>query len=467
MKAPLNPDEKNRLAFLAVLVPILAGAYLILWPGAWLAPSASRAAGLAVIVISLLATAIVPEYLAALLLFFIGVLFHVAEPAVVFSGFRSTAVWLVFGGLVLGVAISGTGLGRRIAHALAGRLAGSYAKVISGMVLSGILLAFLMPSAMGRVVLLMPITLELAEYFGFEKGSNGRTGLVLAAVMGSFIPAFSILPANVPNMILSGLSNDQLSTTFYYGEYLLLHFPVLGLLKAGAIIAILLRIFPDTPKTCDTCMDVQSGPMQRGEKVLAGVLAMLIFLWMTDFFHHVSPAWIALGGAIFLLLPPVGIVTAEQFHAKVNFGLVLFVAGIIGLGGIINDSGLGLLVGGKWLSVLPLSPDTPFVNFVSTALASTLTGILTTLPGIPAVMVPFTEQIAKAAGFSVKSVLMLNVIGFSTMLLPYQAPPVLVAMKLSGEKVRKAFKPLLLLAVVTYLVLVPLDFLWWKLLGRI
>ena len=49
-----------------------------------------------------------------LLFFIFVVLFHVAKPSVVFSGFASTAWWLVFGGSVTAVAVQVTGLGRRL-----------------------------------------------------------------------------------------------------------------------------------------------------------------------------------------------------------------------------------------------------------------------------------------------------------------------------------------------------------------
>ena len=146
----------------------------------------SKSAGLAIIVIGLFATARLPEYLTALLFFLIAMLFSVSPPAVVFSGFQSTALWLVFGGLVIGVAMTGTGLGKRIAETIARHLAGSYSKLVIGMSLVGLAFAFLMPSGMGRLVLLVPIAMEIANQFGFREGSKGRTGIILATIFGSF-----------------------------------------------------------------------------------------------------------------------------------------------------------------------------------------------------------------------------------------------------------------------------------------
>lgn len=104
-----------------------------------------------------------------------------------------------------------------------------------------------MPSAMGRVILLVPIALSIASHLGFFKGSPGRIGIVLALLLGSFIPAFSILTANVPNIILAGMAESEFGYTLLYGPYLLLHFPVLGLLKALLTGWIVGRLFDDQP----------------------------------------------------------------------------------------------------------------------------------------------------------------------------------------------------------------------------
>lgn len=449
-------------AMVVLIAALVSGAFLLAFPDVLMNPTEGKAAGLAVITLGLFATARFPEYLTALLFFLMAMLLSIVPANIVFSGFASTALWLVFGGLVIGVSITTTGLGKRIAGKLAGQLEGGYLKLITGGTLVGIAFAFLMPSAMSRVLLLTPIAIALADHFAFQPGSNGRTGLVLAMVLSSFIPAFSILPANVANMILAGMAESQMGISMLYGEYLLLHFPVLGIIKAILIVLIIVWLYPDTPNSNGDDKVNVTGPMSEDEKTLSIVLAVLLMLWLTDFVHHISPAWIALGGAIFLLLPRIGLLNSDHFNTKINLSSMIFVAGVIGLGSMIKHSGLGVSVGDYLLSVLPLSTDTAFVNYMSVSLASTLIGLLTTLPGVPAVMTPLAPEIADMTGLPVQSILMTQVLGFSTLLLPYQAPPLVVAMQLSGESLRSIVRPLLAIAVITYLFLLPLDFLWWR-----
>ncbi len=460
-----QPKTMKSNTLLGALFTTAAAIALLASPPATLSPAETRVAALAMLTIGFWATGILPEHITSLLFFVLAMLFSVAAPATVFSGFTSTAVWLIFGGLVIGVAIMKTGLGQRVAARAASRLDGSYARIITGLVAAGVLFSFLMPSAMGRVVLLTPIAEAIAGHFGFKRGSRGRTGVILATILGSFIPAFGILPANVPNMVLVGMAGTQYQVSLLYGSYLLLHFPVLGLVKAALIVALILWFYPDAPGKVPHTELTLSGDVTRDERILSWSLFIMLGLWMTDFLHHVSPAWIALAGAVFLMLPGIAIIGRQQFNQKINWASLVFVAGILGLGAMINQSGLGDTLARKLINVLPLDTRQPFLSYLSVSLASTVTGVATTLPGVPAVFTPLSEGIAQATGLPVRTVLMMQVLGFSTPLFPYQAPPIIIGMQLSGERIADAGRICILLALITIFLLLPLNYLWWQILG--
>jgi di/tricarboxylate transporter len=60
---------------------------------------------------------------------------------------------------------------------------------------------------------------------------------------------------------------------------------------------------------------------------------------------------------------------------------------------------------------------------------------------------------------------MLQVVSFSTVLLPFQSPPIMIALQMGGVSVRAGAKLCLALAAVTIIALLPLDYFWWRLLG--
>jgi di/tricarboxylate transporter len=443
-------------------VAIVAAAVVLAFPP--LPGGESKALALSLAAIGLWATGAIPEYITAMAFFTCAMLFKVASPAVVFGGFESAALWLIFGGLIMGVAIKSTGLGERIAQRLARGFGDSYWGVITGVTVVGVALGFLMPSSMGRAVLLMPIALSLAERFGFEHGSKGRTGVVLAAAFGCHVPTFSVLPANVPNVVFVGAAEAAYHYVPTYGTYLLLHFPVLGFLKTAIMVPLIVWMWPDTPKPL--AHDAPT-PMHRDERWLSLLLTVALILWATDFLHRVSPAWISMAAAVLLLLPGIGLVGQKAFSQQINYGSLFYVAGIMGLGALVDKSGLGARLASAILQVVPLAPDSPIMNFASLSTVSTVVGLVTTLPGVPAVLTPLAQQMADASGLPLQSVLMSQVLGFSNPLLPYESAPLVVAMQLGGERMAPAQKMCLILAAATVLVLLPLDFLWWRLLGWI
>jgi di/tricarboxylate transporter len=427
-------------------------------------PVSAPILGLIVLSIGLWATGALPEHLTAIIFFVLVMLFGLAPASVAFSGFESAALWLIFGGLILGVAVEATGLGRRLANRLVRVMGVGYPGVIFGILVMGIVLGFLMPSSMGRVVLLLPIALALADSLGLTEGSRGRTGVALAATMGTFLIPFAILPANVPNVVLFGLSEQIYGVVPTYGEWLLIHFPILGLLKTFIVGGLILILFParPTPPADDEPIE----PLSTSDRRLGLILVLALIAFTTDFLHGISPAWISLAAAAICMVPALGLFGRHDF-AKVNFASLMYFAGIFGLGALVATSGWGARLGEVLTQIAPLDPAWPLVNFFVLGGTAMVVGLGTTLPGVPAILTPLAGDLASLSGLSLESTLMTQVVGFSTPLLPYQAPPLVIAMQLAGVRLADGARLLLAIAAATIVLLLPLDFLWWRMLGMI
>jgi di/tricarboxylate transporter len=461
MTLPLNRSQLVAL----ILIPLLS-ALLLLTPVADLFTAQQQLSALLIMAgMVLFATGALPEFVSALLVLVLAMLLSLAPADVVFSGLTSTACWLIFSGLVIGIAISETGLAQRVSSRFSGYLDSSYARLITGIVLMGVLLGFVMPSSVGRVVLFIPIALAIAEHCGFQRGSNGQQGVALAAAFGCHLPTFAILPANIPNMIMIGSAEKIHGWTPMFTEYLLLHFPILGALKAVLLILVILKLYPDTPKP--TTAVNANGRFSFKESRLTLIMLVTLGFWLTDSVHHISAAWIGLAAATLLLLPGVGMVSPKSFNEKVNISSILVVAGLLGIASLINYSGVSLVVGERVLNWLPLAPGQDAINFFSLSLAAMLTGVVATLAGVPATLTPLAEQISQMTGFSLEAVLMTQVFGFSTVVFTYQSVPLMMAMPLAGISIGHAARLLLILAGLSVVVLLPLDYLWWQLLGWI
>ena len=449
----------------ALLALTVLALWLLVAPPPGIPPETARAAGLAVFAIGAWAAGLLPEHVTAVAFFLIAMAFEVASPQTVFAGFQSAAWWLVFGGLIVGAAVQRTGLGARLARALCGRLARSYPGAVATVVIVSIGLAFLMPSTMGRLVLLMPIVLSLADHLGLAPGRRGRTGLVLATAAASYLPSTAILPANVPNAVLLGAADTLYDVQITYAPYLFLHFPVLGVLKSVVLVWLVCRMFPDEARM--GADEAPPTPMTRDERRLVAILAASLVLFATDFLHGVSPAWISLAAGLACLLPGLDLVPPKAFAERVNLSALLYVAGILGLGAVVAESGLGRALSGPLLDTLQPWSGAKAYDFAVLSGLATLLGLVATMPGLPAVLSPLSGELAAATGLPLMTILMTQVVGFSTLLLPYQSPPMVVAMQIGGTGVRDGARLCLALAAITVLVLWPLDYIWWRLLGYI
>lgn len=392
------------------------------------------------------------------------ILFHISKPEVVLSGFTSQAWWLVFGGSIIAIGVQTTGLGRRLAGTLFARSGGSYPRAVAAVAVAAVGLAFVMPSTNGRILLLTPIVLAFAEHLGLSPGRPGHTGLIVTVAATSYMAPTTILPANVPNSILLGAAQSLYGVELTYGPYLLLHFPILGALKTVILVWLVCRLFPEPgPLTVATTRD--PGPISGEEKRLTALLLLSLVLFATDFIHGISPAWISLGTGLACMLPPIGTVTPKAFSERINVSMLVYIGGILGLGAVVSDTGLGQLVSSSLMAWAHLTPGHTVFNLLALSGIGAGLGGLVTLTGLPAVLSPLAKEFADASGLPLLTVLMLQVVVFSTVFLPFESPPIMVGLQVGGVSPRPAGKLCLALAAITVVVLFPLDYLWGRLLG--
>lgn len=419
----------------------------------------------AAIAILLWATSALPEYLTALLFFAAITLFRSAPADVLFSGFQSEAFWLVLGGFILGAAVRKVGLADRIARKLASSLTGSWFSMVAGIVALTYALAFVMPSNMSRIALLMPIVMALADQAGLREGSQGRFALALAVGFGTYELSASILPSNVPNLIMTGAAERAYGIQFNYLPYLLLHAPVVGVLKGILITICLWRMFPASPRRVEPA--AEQPRWSAAELRLSIILLVTLLLWMTDSLHGIRPAWVGLVAACLCLMPRVGFLTSDEFSSAVNFRTCLYLAGILGLAAVVAWSGLGNAIGNWLIPLMPLDPAHPAAAFASMLGLGSLLNFAVTANGLPAVFTPLAQTLADHAGLQLSTVLMLQVFAYATPLLPYQAAPLVVAAGFARVPTRVTIVTCLTIGIVSLVVLAPLYYVWFRLLGWI
>jgi len=90
-----------------------------------------------------------------------------------------------------------------------------------------------------------------------------------------------------------------------------------------------------------------------------------------------------------------------------------------------------------------------------------------TAPSVPALLAPLASDLSSASGLPLITVLMTMVIGYSTVIFPYQVPPIIIAMQLGNISLRDATITTAIISLVTIAILIPLNYFWWVILGYI
>lgn len=409
------------------------------------------------------ATSLIPNYQTSLIFLFTSLIFSLSSKEIIFSGFSSSAFWLVFAGMLIASAINNVNLSERFSTFFTNIKNPRYLTILISINIFSLLFSFIMPSSLGRTVLLIPIAVIVAKNFGFTHNDKGYTGIMLAFIFSTVIPAFTILPANVPNMILSGLTHEIYGFELLYSHYLLANFFVLGFLKNIIIVAMLYFIYNDTPK--HSIVKAQKKPLSKDEKIVIFTTLMMLLFWTTDFIHGISSSVIAIVGVLFLANPAINIIKNKDMNS-INFSSLLLVAAIISLGNIVatNDYIKDILT-----TTIDLFKPTSYevLNQVIISLFMAITGVFITQPSIPAIFTPMAEHIGLINNFSLHEVIMMEVSAFSTVFLPFQSPPIIIGLALANINQKQAVKFLLILAIITIFFLFPLQYYWMQLVKDI
>lgn len=409
------------------------------------------------------ATSIIPNYQTSLIFLFTCLIFSLSSKDIIFSGFSSSAFWLVFAGMLIASAIKNVNLSERFSTLFSSIKNPNYLNILIFINIFSLLFSFVMPSSLGRTVLLIPIAMIVAKNFGFKEKDKGYTGIMLAFIFSTVIPAFTILPANVPNMILSGLTYEIYGFELLYSHYLVANFFVLGFIKNLILVALLYFMYNDTPKY--TFYKSEKNLLTKDEKIVIYTTFTMILFWATDFIHGISASVIAIVGVLFLANPTINIIKTKDVNS-INFASLLLVAAIISFGNIVatNDYIKEVLT-----SIINLYKPTEYevLNQILISSFMSFTGIFITQPSIPAIFTPMAEHISSISSFSLNEVIMMEVSAFSTLFLPYQSPPIIIGLALANIKQTQAIKFLLILAVITIIFLFPLQYYWMQFVKNI
>ena len=293
---------------------------------------------------------------------------QISKFSVAFSGFTNSTIWFLFCSLLMAEAVSRSGLARRLGYLLMRRMGTSCASLQIALVLLTFLLAVVMPSGMGPLSLLASLTIGLVKAAGLNERGNFTRGLLVMITTICGLVSVMVL-SGATSMMTRGIVEEQTGIQMLWSQWLLACLPLNFLTMIAAIIIVRWLYPPEIQELHGSREYIeealaQMGPWSLAEKKALFWLALAIGLWATDSLHHINPAVIGIGAGLALSLPAVGVLDGKAAK-HVNFFVIIFSAGALGMGAVLADAKVLPLLTGQLVKVLQ-----PFVSNVFTYTAA-------------------------------------------------------------------------------------------------
>jgi len=257
-------------------------------------------------------------------------------------GFSGGSLWLLIPAMFIGSSLRFTGLGKRIVLFLFRRLNLNYAKILGGWFVIGILFAIITPLATVRFLMLTPIAVSVADACLLEKGSKGRSLIVISCWVLSIFPSIAWLNGSLfgpafTNFLPEGPMRDMATPETWF----LVMAPWL-LFSLVFVIALYFLLKPeqDVHVSKDKIQQMydELGPMSTKEK---GCLISLIFLFtclILQTFLPITANQVLLASLVMMLL--LGVLSTPDISTGGNWDVIMFLGIMLSFTNIFNVSGL-------------------------------------------------------------------------------------------------------------------------------
>lgn len=317
---PAKPPAWRNWLILAVSVAIYVLFTQISLPG--LDAGGVRALGYTIVIILLLLFEVFPMAVIAILAVIGAPALGLVSEADAFANFAIGPGFFVFGVLMIAVAFTSTGFGKRTSLYVSGLLGAKPKYVLlSYMLGTGLISSVLadIPTAF----IFGALAAELLKKNGCMPGCSnfGKSvmiGIPIAATVGGLgTPAGGAL--NV--MTIAMLQNIcGISVSFLQWTVICFPFAAIMLLLCWFILC---KVFPAEIDIVDGLDDIEAekkelGPMSTAEKKYLFIFAIMLVLWMTQSIHGLSLWLVAVLGAAFLFMPGIDILDWREMGDQIG-----------------------------------------------------------------------------------------------------------------------------------------------------
>lgn len=384
-----------------------------------------------------------------------------------FAAFSGPAVWLVFAGMVLSHMLLELKMGQALASRLMHFLAGGRLRLLVCLHALGLASAFLVPSAVVRVLLLLPVAEAVADHLGDGRDSHLRTTVILSLVCSTYFGGCGVLTGAVPNLVVVGQFEAATGRTVFWSEWLSWMFPVIGLARTVLCLAAIWFLHGRhlAPAWSVHPRTEESGWDGRRRGALA-ILAVGVLLWSTDAAHHLAPVYVGLALVLLCILPRWGPLPASSLR-RLNFPFLFYLAALFAVGDAIQVAGVGerFVAAGAHLVGLAQAPT--WARYLAVTALTLPLDFIMDIAAVAGVATPVMLDLGAAHGMDPMATAMSVAMATTVVFLPYQSAPFMVALEQGRLGLRDLVTAMLVISVLSVVLLCPLNVALWRWLGWI
>jgi CRP-like cAMP-binding protein/di/tricarboxylate transporter len=316
---------------------------------------------------------VAPDYAVGIGLIAGWIVLGVASPAQALAGFASTD-WL-FALAVLGMAatLAHSGLLFRVGLLLVPRMPGGLLSRAAMLLLTGLALAPLLPTNMGRAALTMPLGLAVADALKLRDREPAAAVLGMAAWLGAGPLMFVFLNASPVNLLAWGLLPEASRARFDWVGWLIAALPLGALVTVGALIALFLILRPREP-AAPVAGDLRVqlavlGPPSSREVAAGIVLGLTLLGWILAPVLHLDIGTVAVLGLLAAMAT--GGCDRRAFQ-ELDWGYLIFYGAALGLGRLTVALGLDQVAASTLGAAISSADLGPLAFVLGVAVASLL-----------------------------------------------------------------------------------------------
>lgn len=395
---------------------------------------------------------------------------------ITFSGISSSATILVGAALFLAVAMTQTGLDKRIALFILSKIGSKTNRLVAGMIFVGFVLAFLVPSTTARVGCIIPVILGVVSAFGMKTGSRLAALLMVVTIQAGSIWNTGIKTAAAQNMVTMGFIEKLLHGNISWLQWFIAAAPFAAILSIILYFIAIYALPPEVDEieggseTIKAKLD-ELGPITTAEKKLLLISLGLILLWVTEgLLHKLDTTTTTILAVTLMLLPGSGIMTWKQAEDNISWG-TLFLMGI----GVSMGSALLTTKAAQWISNqimlgMGLADASLFTVFAVISLFMIIVHLgFASGSAMASAMIPIV--IALLQGLPIDG---LNLVGLTMIfhfvvnfgfILPVNTPQGILAFATDTFTTKDCMKVGIPLSIAGYVLLLIFSQTYWKMLG--